>query len=283
MNDYLENRILGKIDAEEIILGKGVVVEHGVTITGKQGPAKRVRLGDFSFIGKNSVIMTPQFELGDYSKLHSGAFVHGEKPARIGRNCWFGGNVILDSMGGLDIDDNVGIGAHSQVWTHIQFGDLVEGSRFYSKKYMFIGRDAWLVGHCILSPVKVGEKSMAMVGSVVTRDMEPNHIYAGVPAKDISDKMGFQFEMRSNEEKLQKLMEVINSFLQKKPEYKGQLQACIDYPLMPKKGVSYFSVLERTYTQNYTEAEVSFLKAHTPLIKFCPRDKERWLSGVLAD
>lgn len=109
-------------------------------------------------------------------------------PARIGRNCWFGGNVILDSMGGLDIDDNVGIGAHSQVWTHMQFGDLVEGCRFYSNRYMYIGKDVWLVGHCILSPVEVGERSMALVGSVITKNMLPNHIYAGVPAQDVTEK-----------------------------------------------------------------------------------------------
>ena len=31
---------------------------------------------------------------------------------------------------------------------------------------------------------------MAMVGSVITRDMLPNHIYAGVPAVDMSENSG---------------------------------------------------------------------------------------------
>ncbi|NDC25414.1 MAG: hypothetical protein EBZ49_14975, partial [Proteobacteria bacterium] len=277
VSSYLDNQILGQINAEEIILGKGVVIEKDVVITGKNGPAKKVRLGDFSYIGRGAVIMTPQFELGDFSKLHAGAFVHGEKPARIGRNCWFGGNVVLDSMGGLDIDDNVGVGAHSQIWTHIQFGDIVEGSRFYSNRYLYIAKDVWLVGHCILSPVKVGEKSMAMVGSVITRDMEPNHIYAGVPAKDVSEKMGFQFEQRTAEEKLEKLNSVIQHFVLKRPEFRGRIEGCIAYPQVLRPGVSYFSVKDRTYTQNYTEAEISFLKANVPLVKFVPRDKEKWL------
>lgn len=48
MSKHLDNRIEGKIDAKEIILGKGVVVEKDVIIRGKHGTADKVRLGDFS-------------------------------------------------------------------------------------------------------------------------------------------------------------------------------------------------------------------------------------------
>jgi len=277
MSKHLDNRIDGKIDAKEIILGKGVVVEKDVIIRGKHGPAEKVRLGDFSFIGRGSVILTPHFELGDYSKLNAGAFIHGEMPARIGRNCWFGGNVILDSMGGLDIDDGVGVGAHSQIWTHMQFGDLVEGCRFFSNRYMYIGKDVWLVGHCILSPVEVGEKSMALVGSVITKNMLPNHIYAGVPAQDVTDKMGKQFEERTPEQKKEVLEKILGEFLTKNPQYHGSLEACLSYPSKSESGVTYFNVSDRTYSQNFSEAEVAFLKAKVPLVKFTPKGAPAWL------
>lgn len=271
MSQYLENRIEGKIEAEEVILGKGVVVEKGVVIRGKSGPAKKVRLGDFCFIGRDSVILTPRFEIGDYTKLHAQAFVHGEKPALIGRNCWIGGNVILDSMGGLEIEDNVGIGAQSQIWTHMQFGDIIEGCRFFSKKAMRIRKDAWLVGHCIVSPVEIGERSMALVGSVITRDMLPNHVYAGVPAKDITDKMGPQFEVRSPEEKKIQLEKMLEEFFVEKPQYRGKLKACVSFPSESSADTTYFNVTDRTYTKLLTEAEVSFLKSKVPLVKFAPK------------
>jgi hypothetical protein len=35
---------------------------------------------------------------------------------------------------------------------------------------MPVGRVAWSIGHCIVLPVRVGDKSMALVGSVVTKD-----------------------------------------------------------------------------------------------------------------
>lgn len=269
-------RIEGTIRAEELIVGEGVVVEPGVLITGKHGPAKRVVLGDHCYIGRDTRILVPEFTLGDYSKLNMNGFCHGELPLQIGRNCWIGGHCVLDSMGGLDIDDNVGIGASSQLWTHIQFGDIVEGCRFHSQKYMHVGKDAWLVGHCIVSPVKVGERSMAMVGSVVTRDMESNHIYAGVPAKDVTDKMGPQFEPRTVAQKAEKLQGILDAYLATQPQWRDQLRV-VTHPSDRREGITCFDVSTREYTRTRSEAEVAFLKAHVPLIKFTPVGAEPWV------
>jgi acetyltransferase-like isoleucine patch superfamily enzyme len=265
------SRIDGTIHAEELIIGQGAVVEEGVIISGKGGPAKRVVIGDFAFIGTGTRIFVPEFSIGDYSKYNMRGFAHGTNPLSIGRNCWFGGDVILDSIGGLTIDDNVGIGAQSQLWTHIQFGDVVEGSRFYSSKAMHVGKDAWFVGHCIVSPVAVGEKAMAMVGSVITKDMEANHIYAGVPAVDMSPKLGYQFEPRTNEQKLAKLQEFIEQFEAENPEYKGCIRGVRDASDYDDDYVC-LDVSTRTYNKRYHPAEVAFLKTFTPLLKFVPRD-----------
>jgi acetyltransferase-like isoleucine patch superfamily enzyme len=271
MSNYLDSRILGKIISDEVQIGKGVVIEEDVIIGGKGGPAKKVVLGDFCYIGKGTKILAPEFRLGDYSKLHANSFAHGDLPLQVGRNCWIGGNVVLDSLGGLDIDDNVGIGAQSQIWTHIKFGDIVEGCRFHSKKYMHIQKDAWFVGHCIVSPVEVGKKSMALVGSVITRDMEPNHVYAGVPAIDITEKTGPQFENRSIEEKATKLQEIVDQFFIKHPSYKGLIKVVLSSDEY-QDGVTCFDVSNRTYTKNYSQAEIEFLKTYVPLVKFTPTD-----------
>lgn len=269
MESRSKSRILGSILADEVVVGEGVVVEEGVVISGNGGPASRVVLGDHCYIGPGTRILAPEFLLGDYSKLHMQGFGHGEFPLRIGRNCWIGGNCVLDSHGGLDIDDNVGIGAHSQLWTHIQFGDIVEGSRFHSRRYMHVGKDAWLVGHCIVSPVKIGERSMAMAGSVVTRDMEPNHVYAGVPARDVTERMGPQFESRTVEQKAVKLQEMLDAFLAQNPGHRGLLRVARSArDLAP--GVTNFDVSRRVYTRTRSAAEVDFLKANVPLVKFTP-------------
>jgi acetyltransferase-like isoleucine patch superfamily enzyme len=277
MDDILLPQILGTINARQLFIGKGVVIEKDVLITGRNGPAEIVMLGDFCYIGRHTRIIVPEFRLGDYSKLHAFSYANGENPLRIGRNCWIGGNSVLDSMGGLDIDDNVGIGAHSQIWSHIQFGDIIEGCRFFSKKYMKIESDAWFVGHCIVSPVEVGKKSMAFAGSVITKDMLPNRVYAGVPAVDITDKVGPQFEERSIEEKTRSLQSLIDAFVSENVQFKDQLMA-IQSPLEIKEGVTCFNLSDRTYTKLYTLAEINFLRCHVPLIKFIPKDEPSFIS-----
>jgi acetyltransferase-like isoleucine patch superfamily enzyme len=270
MDDILLPQILGTINARQLFIGKGVVIEEDVVITGRNGPADITR------------IIVPEFRLGDYSKLHAFSYANGENPLRIGRNCWIGGNSVLDSMGGLDIDDNVGIGAHSQIWSHIQFGDIIEGCRFFSKKYMKIESDAWFVGHCIVSPVAVGKKSMAFAGSVITKDMLPNRVYAGVPAVDITDKVGPQFEERSIEEKSDSLQKLIDVFVSENVLFKNQLMI-VKSSLEIKAGVTCFNIADRTYTKLYNLAEINFLKCHVPLIKFVPKDEPSFISSKFAD
>lgn len=270
----LESRICGAINAKSACIGKGVVVEKGVLITGRDGPAESVVLKDFCFIGTNTKVIVPRFTLGEYTKLHNYSFLHGEESMSIGNDCWIGGNVVLDSNGGLEIEDNVGIGAHSQVWTHIQFGDIVQGCRFHSRKRMKIGKDAWFVGHCVVSPVEVGERSMALLGSVVTKDMLPDHVYAGVPAKDVTCTFGQQFECRSVAQKAEALQQLIDAFVAKHPRYKGQLRVITDAS-QEIEGVTCFDVAHRTYTKNYNEGEILFLKSHVPLVKFRPDERVR--------
>jgi acetyltransferase-like isoleucine patch superfamily enzyme len=272
-----ETRIEGTIAADELIVGQGVVVERGVLISGKSGKAKRVVLGDFCYIGRETRILVPEFRLGDYSKLHAFSFLHGEQPLQIGRNGWIGGNVVLDSMGGLDIDDNVGIGAHSQLWTHVQFGDVVEGCRFHSRRRMHVERDAWFVGHCIVSPVAVGERSMALVGSVITRDMLPNHVYGGVPARDMTEKVGTQFEAIPVSEKAARLQRLIDEFCERRPQFRDRL-AVIESAKQKIAGVTCFNVENRTYNKTLAEAEVEFLKEHVPLIKFVPEGEPSFIT-----
>lgn len=273
----MQSRIEGEINALDVQIGRGVVIEPGVVITGKHGPADKVVLGDYCYIGRDTRIIVPQFRLGHYSKLNAMSFCHGTLPLQIGRNCWIGGQVVLDSMGGLDIDDNVGIGAQSQIWTHIQFGDIVEGCRFYDHRYMHIQRDAWFVGSCLVSPVEVGERSMALLGSVVTHDMLPNHVYGGTPAKDLTDKMGPQFETRTVEQKAATLRDLILEYEWIHPEQRGQLVVVHDISEVLGDERTYFDVSTRTYTRTHSAAEVGFLKMFTPLIKFTPVGEESFI------
>ena len=206
------------IQAEEFYIGRNTIIAPTAIIRGIKGKAKKIVIGDNCYIGENVQIICDDFSLGDYCKIQHNTNVHGYLPCHIGHNAWIGQYSIIDSIGGTTIGNNCGIGAHSQIWSHIKFGDTLEGCRFLTEKPMQIGNDVWFVGHCIVSPIVAQDKSMAMVGSVVTKDMNYNEIYAGSPAKSISDKIGVQFNEVTIQEKLIKMNSYINEWTQKYPD-----------------------------------------------------------------
>ena len=188
------------IKSDIISIGVNVKIEPSAIIRGINGNAKRIVIGDNVYIGENVQIICDDFEIGDYGRIHHDTNIHGYKPCKIGHNLWIGQFCIVDSIGGVTIGNNCGIGAHSQLWSHIKYGDMLEGCRFLSEKKLNIGNDVWFVGHSIVSPITAEDKSMALVGSVVIKDMKYNTIYSGSPAKAISDKIGFQFDEVTIEE-----------------------------------------------------------------------------------
>lgn len=254
----LEPYISGSIRTKTrgpVHVGKGVIVEEGAEII-----ADSVHLGDFSYIGKGVRIAVEDFSIGDYSKLHAYSFCYGRDSVSIGNCCWIGGNVVLDAMGGLHIEDGVGIGSHSQIWTHMKCGDIVQGCKYNFSRLVTIKEDAWLVGHCLVSPVQIGARSMAMLGSVITKDMEADHTYAGVPAKDVTDVFGPQFEFRTPEQKQAKLEEIVETFYKRHPHYRGALEP------------SDLNAVSRTYIKTYSPAEILFMREHVPLVKLYERN-----------
>lgn len=205
------NNIICMNPNTEVIIDKNVTLGEKIKI-GKN--CKRVVVGYGSFIGDDVYIDSTELEIGEYTSIHKNTTIHGYKKCIIGNNCWIGQNCIIDSIGGTTIGNNVGIGAYSQLWSHIKFGDMLEGCSWNKEDKLMVEDDVWFVGHCIVSPILARKKSMAMVGSVITKDMLENHIYAGTPAKDLTDKLGEQFKVKTLEEKEEEFIKLYKEFLE---------------------------------------------------------------------
>jgi acetyltransferase-like isoleucine patch superfamily enzyme len=250
------------IISDNIEIGKNVIISKSAIIRGINGPAKRIKIGDNTFIGDNVQIIVDDFEIGDYCKVHHHCNFHGYKPLKIGHNAWIGQGTIIDSIGGTTIGNNCGIGAYSQLWSHIRYGDPLEGCNYESEKPLIIGNDVWFVGHCIVSPILAKDKSMALVGSVVTSDMEENHIYGGTPAKDLTNKIKPQFKQISIDEK----RKIMSPF-----ELPKTVKIIEDISEITSDEFSYFNISNRTYTKRGTDEEIFFMKQlQSKLIKFIP-------------
>jgi acetyltransferase-like isoleucine patch superfamily enzyme len=105
---------------------------------------------------------------------------------RIGRRVFINQCCTLYDMGGVDIADLVMIGPNVNI---ITTGHPVEPSlrrAYIEGKPIAIEKNVWIAtGATILGGVTVGENSVVAAGAVVTNDVPPNSLVAGVPAKVI--------------------------------------------------------------------------------------------------
>lgn len=178
-----------ELAARKIQIGDYVHIQRNCRFRSLNGPADKIIIGDCSFIGHDTNVLVPAINLGDYVTIHNNSLIYGFKPCTLGHNCWIGQNCILNSNETLKIGNNVGIGAYSQVWTHVYFGELLEGCQIFNVSPTIIEDDVWLIGHCIVSPgLSIGKKAIVLGGSMVTSTIAAGTVYGGTPAKDLTDR-----------------------------------------------------------------------------------------------
>ena len=255
------------IKSKKIEIGKNVVFGKNIKIY-----AKNVKIGAGCVIGDNVIIHGESFVLGDYGKIYHNCFFPGGSVA-IGHNFWLGADSIIDGRAGTIIGNNVGIGAQSQLWTHMVFGDMMQGCRFHSESALTIGNDVWLAGHNLVSPVTIGDRSLAMLGSLITRDMKQDRTYAGSPAKDLTDKLGPQFEEPTLEVKESIIKDKLAQFTKRYGLdnyekyillYKSSEEEFIDSDLIQ------INIQKRTYKKTGSILEYYLLNFLLPDVKLLP-------------
>lgn len=219
-----------------------------------------IELGDHVYIGENVRIMPGILKIGDYSKIHNNVFINPQKHVILGHLTWIGQNSILDGTGGLTAGNYLGVGMGSCLYSHIRHGDLMQGCRFERNTELIIEDDVWFVGQCMVSPIFAASKSMAMLGSVITKNMIYNNVYGGNPAKNITDKVGYAYEYdEGNAAKLAKFLSYVEEY---KTETKNDVAilAVESYPDTMCDDVTYYNISKRTYTKRNTESEIKFNK-----------------------
>ena len=124
-------------------------------------------------------------EVGDETKI--GAFVEIQKNAIVGRRCKISSHTFVCE--GVTIEDNVFVG-HGVTFINDSYpratkddGEL-QTEKDWSVERTVVKRGASIgSGSTILSNLVIGENSIVGAGSMVTRDVPPNSIVAGNPAK----------------------------------------------------------------------------------------------------
>jgi UDP-2-acetamido-3-amino-2,3-dideoxy-glucuronate N-acetyltransferase len=130
-------------------------------------------------------------EIGDNTKI--GTFVEIQKGAKIGKNCKISSHTFICE--GVTIEDNVFIGHNVTFINDLYPRATADDGQLQSeddwtciptrvKQNASIGSSATL-----LCGITVGENAVVGAGSVVTKDVPPNTIVAGNPAKVLRKKL----------------------------------------------------------------------------------------------
>ena len=160
-----------------------------------QGGVIRGRISGIQYVkceGKNGIpegcTFSGNIQLGYRSTLGKNNWVHGN--ISIGKYCQIGANVMINSTN--HPVNYLSTYINSELFN----GDLYE---LKDTKSITIGHDVW-IGHgaIILGGVNIGNGCIIAAGAVVTKDIPPYSIAAGVPAsvksKRFNDNIGKEIE-----------------------------------------------------------------------------------------
>ena len=154
-------------------VGKNLSLPNGIPLI--IGSHLKIFLGDNvtimrSTIGASKIFDAPILKIGNNSTVGYGTVISIAKEIIIGDNCSIGPNCII-----MDSDDHP---------LNPQKRLLKEGLNKEDVLPVKIGNNVWIGSHCaIMKGVTIGDNSIIATHSVVTRDVMPNCVYAGHPAR----------------------------------------------------------------------------------------------------
>ena len=154
-------------------IGKNVLIDVGVMLYG----SSNISIDDYTWIDSYCII---QAMLGE---------------VRIGKRVHIGPFVIIGSREPVIIEDYVGIGASSKIYSNSEkakdgkrmSGPMIpdEDKAYYSAP-VFLRKDSFVGANSVILPgVELGEGSVVGANSLVTKSVEPWDIVVGVPVKKL--------------------------------------------------------------------------------------------------
>jgi len=126
-----------------------------------------------------------------HTEVHPSVKVIAPFQADFGKNIHFGKNIFVNAggkfqdHGGIYIGDNALIG-HNCIMATINHDPRPSHRADNIPAPIHIGRNVWIGANVtILSGVTIGDNAIVAAGAVVTKDVAPNTIVGGIPAKFI--------------------------------------------------------------------------------------------------
>ncbi len=197
------------IQVDELVRGKNVVIEDGVSIRGgtvvlgdnvtiKRGTSieatERLLVGKNSIIGEHNVIAGRDISLGrEFFSNHHAEIGGGsclEKTSKLEIGYWFhlGSYAIINTAMPVKIGNECGFGRFSNIFTHGAYQSILDG---YPVDFapVTVGSNVWAPSATINSGVTIGDCVVIAAGSIVKKNLPSCCVAAGNPAKILMENL----------------------------------------------------------------------------------------------
>ena len=112
--------------------------------------------------------------------------VNGADKLRVGDKVSINAFVHIWAQGGVSIGDSTLIASHVAITSLTHDKDSAVYAESLVAKPVAIGRNVWIGTHAVVLPgVTIGDGAVVAAGAVVTRDVSPGDVVAGVPAASV--------------------------------------------------------------------------------------------------
>lgn len=141
---------------------------------------------------KARLFVNNQWKFGNDVKIETHCAIFAREPnhfgiLNIGDGTHIGDHTIIDMVADVTIGKEVAVGPNCTIYTHDHIYSDLDRPAWkggLTKSATCIEDGAWIgSGVTILPGVTIGQRAVIAAGSVVTKSVDPNCIYAGIPAK----------------------------------------------------------------------------------------------------
>jgi len=184
---------LGVALGGKLIIGDNVLLYRNSNILINE-KATLIILDNFKLGNNSRLYINGNWSFGNNVKIETNCAIFAREPDSsgnliIGNGSHIGDNTIIDMVDHVHIGNDVAIGPNCTFYTHDhKFTDktLPAWKGGLVSKPIYIEDGAWIGSNVTILPgVIVGKRAVVAAGSVVTKNVESETIYGGVPAKKL--------------------------------------------------------------------------------------------------
>lgn len=137
------------------------------------------------------------YRVDDGFRLFPPVYTDFGKNIKIGKDVFVNSGCCFQDQGGVTLGDGCLVG-HNVVFATLDHDKRPGRRGDMTAAPIVVGKDVWIGAHAtILKGVTIGDGAIVAAGAVVTRDVPPNTIAAGVPARVVKT-IGLEVRRRAS-------------------------------------------------------------------------------------